>query len=130
MEPSFYKFKVSNNYLCAVLYKCKPVSQGGYYESWTQKFEALMANCNDSVLNEQQTAIKTRLVQKLVRLDNSINAQRICFKDAPLKKATSYYKNNNLFLAKELLSNENELLLKCLQLLKIPSSRLLEFCNL
>ena len=85
LEASFYRYKVLSNYLCAVLYK------SSYYESWSTRFTSLIASCNDSVLNEQETAIKRRLIQKLVRLDSSINAERVCFKDAPLTRATGYY---------------------------------------
>merc|ERR1712228_1028273 len=124
LETSFYEYRVLNNLLCAVLYN------SNYYIHWNTRFQNLINGCNDSVLNENELAIKGRLVQKMRRIKNDFSENMIHFKDAPLQKATSYFKDGKLYLAKELLVNENELLLKCLQLMKIPSSRLLEFCNL
>ena len=124
LESSFYEYKVLSGRLCAVL------QSSSYYEHWNTRFVNLINGCNDSVLNENERTIKDRLVQKMKRIQNNFAENMIHFKDPPLQKATSYWKDQKLYLAKELLVNENELLLKCLQLMKIPSSRLLEFCNL
>eukprot|EP00485_Elphidium_margaritaceum_P000813 CAMPEP_0202690292 /NCGR_PEP_ID=MMETSP1385-20130828/5310_1 /ASSEMBLY_ACC=CAM_ASM_000861 /TAXON_ID=933848 /ORGANISM="Elphidium margaritaceum" /LENGTH=550 /DNA_ID=CAMNT_0049345529 /DNA_START=42 /DNA_END=1694 /DNA_ORIENTATION=+ len=124
LESSFYAYRVLGNYLCAVLYK------SSYYGSWSARFQALINQCQDSALNDAHNAVKQRLVSKLQRLDNTMTADRVCFKDAPLKASTSYFKDNKLYLANELLEDENRLFLKCLKLLHIDSSRLLQFCNL
>jgi len=124
LDGKFYEYRVLSNSLCAVLYK------SSYYQSWSTRFNALIDQCKDSQLNEQQTQVKARLVEKLQRLQQGLSADSVCFKDAPLTESTSYYKNNQLCLAKALLCDEKRLLLKSLKLLKIDSARLLEFCNM
>merc|ERR1712244_101889 len=124
LEQSFYEYRVLKDKLCAVLYKST------HYQCWSARFQALMDSCQDSTLDEGEQAVKARLVAKMQRIRNTFTAEMIHFKDPPLRSATSYLKSNKLYLAKELLLNENQLLLKCLQLMNIPSSCLLEFCNL
>lgn len=124
LSENFYRYIFVSDRLYHVLVKSK------YYEHWNTRFNKLIAECKDSQLDNNEIQIQNKIISKIQKVDANFTNDKICFKDEPLTIDTSFAKDGKLYLSKQLLKNESNLLAKCLTLLKIPTAKLLNSFNI